>query len=345
MMKTATKTIAAIAALASASLAAPALAQDALTEIQERGNLVCPAPTGGLVGFSQIDENNQWSGFDVDLCRAMAIAIFGDRDAVTFNQVSWAQRFPALQSGELDIIIMATGWSLSRDTELGLQFSLPYFFGGIQMMSKASFGATTAAELEGATFCTIQGTTGERAVNDYLAAGGVDYTMITFENTAEMREAYLEERCDVQTGWGPSLFITRLGADNPDDHIVLSDNVNLEPLSIAMRQGNDELMDVANWVITVLIEAAELGLTSDNVEAALTEQADNPRVARLLGVTPGIGERLGLSDDWAYQVISQIGNYNEFYANNLGDNSSLGIPAGPNRLWNDGGILHSLLID
>jgi general L-amino acid transport system substrate-binding protein len=149
----------------------------------------------------------------------------------------------------------------------------------------------------------------------------------------------------VQSGWGPSLFITRLGATNPDDHVVLADNVNLEPLSIAMRQGNDELMDIANWVITALIEAAELGITSENVDAALTEQADNPRVARLLGATPGIGERLGLSDDWAYQMISQIGNYNEIFANNLGENSPLGMPAGPNRLWNDGGILHSLLID
>ena len=345
MKMTAPRILAAVTAAACAAFAAPAFAQDALAEIRDRGNLVCPAPTGGLVGFSQINENNEWSGFDVDLCRAMAIAIFGDPKAVTFNQVSWAQRFPAIQSGELDIIIMATGWSLSRDTELGLQFSLPYFFGGIQLMSKVAFGATTAAELAGATFCTIQGTTGEKAVNDYLAAQGIKYTMITFENTAEMREAYLEERCDVQSGWGPSLFITRLGATNPDDHVVLADNVNLEPLSIAMRQGNDELMDIANWVITALIEAAELGITSENVDAALTEQADNPRVARLLGATPGIGERLGLSDDWAYQMISQIGNYNEIFANNLGENSPLGMPAGPNRLWNDGGILHSLLID
>jgi general L-amino acid transport system substrate-binding protein len=324
--------------------AAPATAQDALDLIKARGTLVCPVPTGGLVGFSEIDNNNQWRGLDVDICRAVATAIHGNPQAARFTQVSWAQRFPSLQSGQLDIIVMATGWSLSRDTELVLQFSRPYFVGGIQLLTKTSFNAKAATDLAGATFCTIKGTTGERAVNDYLTAKRVRYTMITFENTAEMREAYLRERCDVQTGWGPSLFVTRLNSPNPAAHVVLSDTINLEALSIAARQGNDKLVDVINWALTALLEADELGITQANVDQALNQQ-DNPRVMRLLGKTPGIGAKLGLPDDWAYKVIKAVGNYSEIYNRNLGTGSPLGMPAGLNRLWTNGGLLHSLLID
>ncbi|MEM1398310.1 MAG: amino acid ABC transporter substrate-binding protein [Pseudomonadota bacterium] len=335
-----------IAAATMVSGAHTASAESAtVATIVDRGTLLCSGHNGSYFGFVEVNDQNEWKGLDIDLCRALATALLGDPTAVQIVPLSWAQRFPALQSGDVDLIIKATGWTMGRDTELGLQFSLPYFFGGTQFMAHGDLGVTEATGLDGGTVCVEAGTTIERIAGDYLKTIDIEHTMVSYESQAELRSAYLANRCDAFAGWGPNLAVLRATElENPDTHIILSDQLSSEPISAAMRQGDEDFVDVVNWMLAALLKAEEEGVTSANVEE-MAANPPNPTVERLLGVTPGMGERLGLRDSWAREMIAEMGNFAEIYDRNLGKDSPYKLDRGLNALWSDGGVLYTPILD
>ncbi|MEM6387960.1 MAG: amino acid ABC transporter substrate-binding protein [Pseudomonadota bacterium] len=334
------------AAAALAMIPAAAMAESAtVKQIEERGTLLCSGHNGSYFGFVEVNDKNEWKGLDIDLCRALTTAILGDPNANQIVPLSWAQRFPALQSGDVDVIIKATGWTMGRDTELGLQFSLPYFFGGTQFMAHGDLGVTDATGLDGGTICVEAGTTIERISANYLSTLGVEHTMVSYESAAELRAAYVANRCDAFAGWGPNLAVLRATEiDNPDAHVILSDQLSSEPISAAMRQGDEEFVDVVNWMLAALLIAEEEGVTMANVEE-MAANPPNPKVARLLGAEPGMGERLGMRDTWAREMIAAVGNFAEIYDRNLGADSPYKLDRGLNNLWSHGGVLYAPILD
>lgn len=324
----------------------PAFAKSKTVEtIEKRGSMLCSGHNGSYFGFVEVNDKNEWKGLDIDLCRALTTAILGDPKKAKIIPLSWAQRFPALQSGDVDVIIKATGWTMGRDTELGLQFSLPYFFGGTQFMAHGDLGIKSAKDLSGGTVCVEAGTTVERIVADYLKTLGVEHELVSYEKAAELRTAYLANRCDAFAGWGPFLAVLRATEiDKPDEHVILDDQLSSEPIAAAMRQGDEEFVDLVNWTIAALLLAEEHGITKANV-AEMAKKPSNPTVGRLLGVTPGIGERLGLRETWAREMIAEMGNFAEIYDRNLGDKSPYKLDRGMNNLWSHGGVLYSPILD
>ena len=233
---------------------------------------------------------------------------------------------------------------MGRDTELGLQFARPYFIGPTNILTRAELGATSAADLEGGVFCINAGTSIERIVADYMGAKGIDYEALNFEKAEELRSALYAGRCDALAGFGPFLAATRFNAPNPDDFVILDEVLALEPEGIAARQGDDNFIDVINWMVSALLMAEEHGITQANVD----EMRANPpssSIGRLLGATPGIGDRLGLSNDWAYNVIKAVGNYGEIYDRTIGEGSPYKLPRGLNNLWSKGGLHYTLVLD
>lgn len=333
------------AGLVGALFAIPASAQSpTVKKVQERGKLLCSAPAGGYQGFYEIDDKGQWKGLEADLCRALAVSILGSADKAAAVPLSFAQRFPALQSGDIDVVLMVTTWTLQRDTALGFQFSNPYFFGGAQFMIKKSVGVTSATQLNNATVCVIAGTTTEKLLVDFMSRNKLTYKVVAAEKTEEVREAYLAGRCDVLIGWGPSLATFRGGkVKNPDEHIILPEILTNEPQSAVVRQNDDAFLDIVNWTFAAMVEAEELGVTSKNADEM--KASDNTRIKRLLGVTPGIGKALGLPEDWAYNVIKTIGNYGELYERTMGAGSAYKLDRGLNKLWNKGGLLYAPVFD
>ncbi len=317
---------------------------DTVKTIKERGHLLCTGHNGTYLGFAEVDSAGNWKGMDIELCKAMATAILGAPTKLKIVPVSFAQRFPALQSGDIDVIIKVTGWTLGRDTELGLQFSRPYFLGATQIAVSVATGAKTAKDLNGASMCAAAGTSTERFAADYLNNLKIKYEMVTFEKTEEMRSAFFSGRCDGIALWGPNLFISISQASDPTKFAVLPDVLAVEPQSFGMRQGDDNFVDVANWLLTALLAAEEYGITSANVDEHKAKPG-NPTIARLLGATPGIGKRLGLSETWAYDVIKQVGNYKQIFDRTLGENSPYKMKRGINALIRDGGVLYPLIID
>lgn len=322
-----------------------AAASPTVKQIQERGTMLCSGHNGSYFGFVEVNDKNEWKGLDIDMCRALTTAILGDPSKAQIVPLSWAQRFPALQSGDVDVIIKATGWTMGRDTELGLQFSIPYFFGGAQFMAHGDLGVTEAKDLEGGTMCVESGTTIERIAANYMKSLGVELNVVSYEKASELRSAYLANRCDAFAAWGPFLAVLRATEmDDPDAHVILNDQLSNEPISAAMRQGDEEFVDVVNWMLAALLIAEEEGITSENVEE-MAANPPNPKVARLLGVDPGMGERLGLRDTWAREMIAAVGNYAEIYHRNLGDNSQYKLERGLNNLWSHGGVLYAPQLD
>ncbi|WP_282094632.1 amino acid ABC transporter substrate-binding protein [Epibacterium ulvae] len=344
MLKKVVKAGIVIAAMAAAPTLASAESAT-VKQIQERGTLLCSGHNGSYFGFVEVNDKNEWKGLDIDLCRALTTAILGDPEKSQIVPLSWAQRFPALQSGDVDIIIKATGWTMGRDTELGLQFSVPYFFGGTQFMAHGDLGVTNAKDLEGGTMCVEAGTTLERLAANYMQTIGTNVSMVSYEKASELRAAYLANRCDAFVGWGPNLAVLRATEiEDPDAHVILDDKLSSEPIAAAMRQGDEDFVDVVNWMLAALMIAEEEGITSANVKE-MTATPPNPRVARLLGVDPGMGERLGLRDSWAAEMIAAMGNMEEIYHRNLGDNSPYKLDRGLNNLWSHGGVLYAPILD
>ncbi|MFT5114607.1 MAG: general L-amino acid transport system substrate-binding protein [Parasphingorhabdus sp.] len=331
-------------ALSALSLPAYAGNGDTLKAVKERGSLLCSGHNGSFPPFTMVTDDNKWSGYDIDYCRALSIAIFGSDESLKVVPVSWAQRFPSLQSGDLDIIIKATGWTMGRDTELGIQFSVPYFVGATQVMMPKSLGSTEPETLRGGSLCANAGTSTERLAANFFKSRNIEVEMITFEKSEETRAAYFAGRCDSLVGWGPNLAVTRNSADNPDDHVMMNVALALEPESAAMRQGDDNWVDIVNWMFAATWHAESKGVTAANVDDMKANPPDDT-VAKLLGASPGIGERLGLSDDWAYNVIKQLGNSAEIFDRNIGAGSPYNLERGLNGLWSNGGVIVPMILD
>lgn len=324
--------------------AALAAQGDTLKAVQQRGVLNCTSGDGNYEGFFELDAQGKWHGIDIDYCRAVATAVFGSDDKLKLIPISWAQRFPSLQSGDLDLVIKATGWTMSRDTELGVQFSMPYFVGATGFIAHKELNAKSLADMIGGTICVAGGTSTEKLISDYLKRNKYDIKLVTFEKNAEATAAYFANRCDSYAEWAPVLAASRAASANPDDHVLLSDTLALEPESVAMRKGDDAWVTLVNWVIAVEMIAEENGVTSANVDE-MKKNPPNTTVGKLLGVTPGIGKRLGLKDDWAYNVIKTLGNAEEIYNRNIGSATRYKLPRGLNAPWQKGGVFYPPILD
>jgi general L-amino acid transport system substrate-binding protein len=329
--------VAAVAAFAIACVAAPASAQT-LKKAQDRGQLLCGGSTG-LAGFGLPDDKGVWKGIDVDYCRAIAAAIFNDATKVKFVPLSAKDRFTALQSGEVDVLIRTTTWTLSRDTSLGLNFAGINYFDGQGFMVRKKLGVKSVLELAGASVCTQQGTTTELNLADFFRANKLKYEVVAFATNTETVKAYEAGRCDAFTTDSSGLYAERLTLSNPDEHIVLPEIISKEPLAAAVRHGDDQWLDLVKWVHYAMLNAEELGVTQANVDAMM--KSDNPEIKRLLGTEGKFGEALGVPNDWVVRIVKQVGNYGEAFERNVGSGSPLKIARGANALWNKGGLQYA----
>ena len=309
-----------------------------LDTVKERGKLMCGSNTG-LAGFGNPNDAGVWEGIDVDVCRAVAAAVFGDSTAVEFVPTTSKVRFTVLQSGEIDMLSRNTTWTLSRDVDLGLEFVGVNYYDGQGFMVPASLGVSSATELDGASVCIQVGTTTEMNLADYFKANGMSYESVPVETNSEADAAYTAGRCDVYTTDASGLYASRAGYPDPSAHVVLPEIVSKEPLGPAVRHGDSEWADIVRWSLNAMIIGEELGITSSNVEEM--KGSNNPEVLRLLGVESGYGAMLGLSDDWAANILSQVGNYSESFEKHIGPNTPINIQRGLNALYKDGGILYA----
>ncbi|HHN68274.1 MAG TPA: amino acid ABC transporter substrate-binding protein [Thermopetrobacter sp.] len=309
-----------------------------LDDVKKKGFVQCGV-SQGLPGFSNPDDKGNWTGLDVDVCRAVAAAVFGDPNKVKFTPLSAKERFTALQSGEVDMLSRNTTWTATRDTALGLNFAGVNYYDGQGFMVRKSLGVTSAKQLGGAAVCTNTGTTTELNVADYFRANKMQYEVVAFEKSDEVVKAYDEGRCDVYTTDRSGLAAQRLKLKNPDEHIVLPEIISKEPLGPVVRQGDDQWFDLVKWTLFAMVNAEELGVNSKNVDEM--KKSNNPAIKRLLGVEGKFGENLGVSNDWAYNIIKHVGNYGESYDRNVGPKTPLGLARGLNALWNKGGIMYA----
>jgi len=318
---------------------APAAGEARLQIVQDRGKVVCGSRTD-LLGFGYLDAAGKNIGFDADFCRAVAAAIFNDPDAVEFVPLTAAERGPALQTNEVDLLARNCTWTSSRDAQWG-NFTVVTFYDGQGMIVRKDLGATTLEDLDGATVCVTTGTTTELNLADNFRERGLEFTAVTFEDTASVYNAYDEGRCDAATSDKSQLAAIRMGLTNPDDHVILDVTMSKEPLTPAVPQGDDQWFDLVKTVAYVLINAEELGITSQNVDEMMT--SDSPAVKRLLGVEGEFGQAdLGLSQDFAANVIRAVGNYGEIYDRYMGPNGdAFTLDRGINKLWSDGGLIYA----
>jgi len=333
----------AIVGVASLMLASNAIAgshgDSTLAQVKAKGFVQCGV-SQGLPGFSNADDSGNWTGLDVDLCRAVAAAVFGDASKVKYSPLSAKQRFTALSSGEIDILSRNTTWTMTRDTQLGLNFAGVNYYDGQGMMVPTALGATSALQLDGANICTNTGTTTELNITDYFRANNMSFNLVAFEKADEVVAAYDAGRCDVYTTDRSGLAAQRGKLTNPDAHVVLPEIISKEPLGPVVRQGDDQWFNIVRWSLNAMINAEEMGINSGNVNATQYNQV-SPGVARLVGKEGNFGEELGLSNDWAYNIIKQVGNYGESYEKHVGENTPLKLARGVNALWSKGGIMYA----
>ena len=334
-MKRVATTLAVAAAFAVAASAASA---QTLNTVKQRGTLVCGVGQG-LPGFSNPDDKGNWTGLDVDLCRAVAAAIFGDATKVKFSPLSAKDRFTALQSGEIDVLSRNSTWTLSRDTSLGLNFTGVNYYDGQGFMVRKALKVNSALELNGASVSTQTGTTTELNLADYFRAHNMQLKSVTFATSDEAIKAYDSGRCDAFTTDASGLYAERLRLANPGDHMILPEIISKEPLGPAVRHGDDQWFDVVKWALFAMIDGEELGLTQKNIDQQAN--ATNPDIKRFVGTEGNYGEQLGLSKDWAVKIIKQVGNYGESFERNVGQGSPLKIDRGLNRLWTKGGLQYA----
>ena len=332
--------LAAMALTAGALLAGPAHAGKTLDAIKARGQLVCGVNTG-LAGFSQADSAGNWSGLDVDFCKAIAASLLGDANKVKWSPLVAQQRFAALQSGEIDILSRNTTWTLTRDASLGLNFTGVTYYDGQGFMVPVKNKMTSAKQLKNATVCVQSGTTTEKNLTDYSRANNLNIKPVVFEKLEATNAAYFSGRCQAYTTDASGLAsIRNKEAKNPAEHVILPDLISKEPLGPAVRRGDDEFFAIAKWVIFGLIEAEEYGVTQANVDAMQRDSKD-PVIGRLLGSTEDTGKLLGLDKDWLVRAIKATGNYGEIFERNVGPKSPLALPRGTNNLWSKGGLIYA----
>jgi len=326
-------------ALTIAGLAAGVASAGTLDDVKARGKLNCGVSTG-VPGFESPDANGVWQGYDVDVCRAIAAAIFGDPMAVDFTPTTGQTRFTALASGEIDMLSRVTTWTFSRDVDLKFEFAGVNYYDGQGFMVPKALGVSSAKELDGATICIQTGTTTELNLADYFRANNINYEPVPIETNAEGQQQYLAGACDVYTTDSSALAATRATFENPGDHIVLPEIISKEPLGPLVRHGDNGWGDVVRWTLNALITAEELGVTSANAKE-LAGSSSNPEIKRLLGTEGNLGEQLGLPSDWAMNAILSVGNFGEVFETNIGENTPIGLARGLNALWTEGGLIYS----
>ncbi|HYI84028.1 MAG TPA: amino acid ABC transporter substrate-binding protein [Acetobacteraceae bacterium] len=323
------------AARAQAPAQAPAAVANTFDAVRSRGTLVCGVNTG-VAGFAQPDSQGVWRGLDVDYCRAIAAALFGDANKVRYVPTTAQNRFTALQSGEVDVLARNTTWTLSRDTSLGFDFAAVNFYDGQGFMVKQSTGAKSGKDLEGATICVQPGTTTEQNLTEWARANRIRFTPVVIERIEEVVQAYASGRCDAYTTDISGLASTRSTQPNSEEHVILPDVISKEPLGPLVRQGDARFADVVRWVHFLLLSAEEFGITQANVAQMMNDP--RPEVQRMLGRGGDLGKMLGLDNAWGANVIRAVGNYGEIFDRHL---KPIGIARGPNNLWNKGGLQYS----
>jgi len=321
--------------VATLALASTVSSADTLDQVKKKGYLSCGVSTG-IAGFSATDSSGTWKGIDVDVCRAVASAVFGDDTKVKYAPLTAKERFTALQSGEIDVLSRATTWTATRDTSLGLNFAGVNYYDGQGFLVSKSIGVNSALELDGATVCIQAGTTTELNLTDYFKANKMTYKPITYDTSAQTIEGFKSGRCDVVTSDASQLYGLVLKVKDPSTVKVLPEIISKEPLGPVVRQGDDKWFNIVKWSYNALLNSEELGITKANVDD-MTKSA-NPGIKRLLGVTGEVGKNLGLDAKWAYNIVKNVGNYGESFAMNVGKDSPLKIDRGLNKLWNQGGL-------
>ncbi|MBX3552364.1 MAG: amino acid ABC transporter substrate-binding protein [Pseudolabrys sp.] len=309
-----------------------------LKTVKERGTLVCGV-SQGLPGFSNPDDKGNWTGLDVDLCRAIAAAIFNDPGKVKFTGLSAKDRFTALQSGEIDVLSRNSTWTLSRDSSLGLNFAGVNYYDGQGFMVRKALKVNSALELNGASVCTQTGTTTELNLADYFRAHKMKYEVTAFATADETVKAYDSGRCDVFTTDVSQLYSEKLKLANQNDHVILPEIISKEPLGPVVRHGDDQWFDIVKWTLFAMLNAEELGISKSTLDEAM--KSEKPDVRRFVGTEGNYGEQLGLTKDWAARIVRHVGNYGESFERNVGTGSRLGIARGLNNLWNNGGIQYA----
>jgi general L-amino acid transport system substrate-binding protein len=329
--------LAAAAAVAIGAAAAGAEAQT-LKTVQDRGKLICGV-SQGIAGFSIKDEKGEWSGFDVDLCRALAAAIFNDPSKVQYVPLSASERFDALKNKEIDVLSRNSTWTLGRENDYGVVFAGVTYYDGQAFLVPKSRNLTSALELDGSKVCIQKGTTSEPNAADFFETNHINYELIEGDTVADVVSDYLAGKCNTLTTDESQLFALRSQFPKPRDYMILPDVISKEPLGPVVRQDDMQWLNIVKWVNFALIDAEELGVGSKTIDDAMKSQ--KPAVKRLVGAEGGFGKPLGLSDAWAADAIRAVGNYGEIFDRNVGVHSKLGIPRGLNELWNSGGILYA----
>jgi general L-amino acid transport system substrate-binding protein len=309
-----------------------------LADVKAKG-FVQAGVNGELYGFGKPDEKGIWRGLDVDTARAVAAAVFGDADKIKYTPLTAKTRFTALQSGEIDVLTRNATQTLSRDTDLGLDFVQVNYYDGQGFLVPNKLGVKSAKELDGASVCVLPGTTTEQNLADYFRVNKMKMNPVVIENNAELAKAFFAGRCDCLTSDASQLAGIRAVAPAPADYSILPEIISKEPLAPAVRHGDNQWKDIVNYSVLALLEAEELGITSKNIDEMM--KSTDPRVQRFLGVTPGNGKALGLDEKWAYNIIKQVGNYGEVFERNVGVKTSLMLERGLNALWNSGGLMYS----
>ncbi|NIQ37861.1 MAG: transporter substrate-binding domain-containing protein [Proteobacteria bacterium] len=327
-----------IIAMAVIAMTGTAVAGETLDAIRARGFLIAGV-NGGVFGFSMPDEKGEWKGLDVDTAKAIAAAVFGDASKVKFTALTAVQRLPALQSKEIDVLVRNTTQTLTRETVNGLNFAHVNYYDGQGFLVPKKLGVKSALELDGATVCVLPGTTTEMNAADFFRKNGMRWQPVVIEQTAELNKAFFAGRCDCLTSDVSQLAAQRSVAREPDEYMILPEVISKEPLAPVVRHGDDQWYDIVNWTVMALIEAEELGITSKNVDEK--KKIRDPKTQRILGVIPGMGKALGLKENWAYDMIKQVGNYGEIYERNVGPKTQLGLERGLNALWTEGGLMYA----
>ncbi|MCG8595539.1 MAG: amino acid ABC transporter substrate-binding protein [Kiloniellales bacterium] len=335
------RVVTASALVLAVSAGAPVAAETGQTvdAVKKRGAVICGV-NGNRAGFSALDSKGEWSGIDVDTCKAIAAAVLGDKEKVQFVKTTSQTRFTALQTGEIDVLTRNVTWTLSRDAKLGVDFVAPTFYDGQGFMVHKNTGATSVKDLDGATVCVLPGSTSEKVTADVFGANGLSYTPVVIESKKELNTAFFGGRCDVHVQSTSGLSSARATvASNPDDYVILPGVHGKDPMGPVVRQGDAQWRDIVAWTVYAMMTAEELGVTSANVDEK--KSSKDAETARLLGTKDKLGETLGLDGDWAYRVIKQVGNYGEAFERNVGSGSPLKLERGINSLWTKGGLLYA----
>ncbi len=330
--------LAAGTALALLAAGTTAQAGATLDSVKQKGHVQCGVSTG-IPGFSSADDKGNWTGIDVDVCRAVAAAVLGDANAVKYTPLTAKERLTALQSGEIDMLSRNTTWTATRDTSLGINFTGVNYYDGQGFLVSKNLGVKSALELNGASVCIQSGTTTELNLSDYFRAKKMEFQPVVFDTSDQTIKGFEAGRCDVLTSDQSQLYALRIKLADPNSAMVLPEVISKEPLGPVVRQGDDQWFNVVKWTLFALVNAEELGITAANVDGMRT--GTDPNVKRLLGTEGDIGVGMGLTNDWAYNIVKQVGNYGEMFERNVGKGSPLGIERGLNALWTNGGLQYA----